>query len=188
MARVRRIEAVCARHGVRLPTAALQFPLGHPAVASVVVGMRAPAEVATNIEVFAPEVPADFWAELKAEGLLREDAPTPQTLAMAPCSDLADDACRLAPARGIGRKACDLGCRDLLEVERHRCLPAPASATAAPPRSPCPRAASRAPPAGAGAAPRAGAASSGSSTKPPSTISRFAERSRSSEALAMSAT
>ena len=48
MERVRRIEAVCARHGVRLPTAALQFPLGHPAVASVVVGMRAPDEVATQ--------------------------------------------------------------------------------------------------------------------------------------------
>jgi D-threo-aldose 1-dehydrogenase len=77
MARVRRIEAVCARHGVRLPTAALQFPLGHPAVASVVVGMRAPDEVTTNLEVFAPDVPADFWAELKREGLLREDAPTP---------------------------------------------------------------------------------------------------------------
>jgi D-threo-aldose 1-dehydrogenase len=77
MARVRRIEAVCARHGVRLPTAALQFPLGHPAVASVVVGMRSPAEVATNVDVFAADVPADFWGELKAEGLLREDAPTP---------------------------------------------------------------------------------------------------------------
>ncbi|HZA67080.1 MAG TPA: aldo/keto reductase, partial [Geminicoccaceae bacterium] len=61
MDRVRRIEAVCARHGVRLPTAALQFPLGHPSVASVVVGMRAPAEVATNVEAIAPEVPADFW-------------------------------------------------------------------------------------------------------------------------------
>jgi D-threo-aldose 1-dehydrogenase len=77
MERVRRIEAVCARRGVRLATAALQFPLGHPAVASVAVGMRAPAEVATNVEVFAPDVPADFWAELKAEGLLREEAPTP---------------------------------------------------------------------------------------------------------------
>jgi D-threo-aldose 1-dehydrogenase len=77
MERVQRIEAVCARHGVRLPTAALQFPLGHPAVASVVVGMRAPAEVAMNVEVFAPEVQADFWAELKADDLLREDAPTP---------------------------------------------------------------------------------------------------------------
>jgi D-threo-aldose 1-dehydrogenase len=77
MERVRRIEAVCARHEVKLPTAALQFPLGHPAVASVVVGMRAPAEVAMNVEIFAPDVPADFWAELKAEGLVREDAPTP---------------------------------------------------------------------------------------------------------------
>ena len=39
--------------------------------------MRAPAEVAMNIEVFAPDVPADLWVELKADGLLREDAPTP---------------------------------------------------------------------------------------------------------------
>jgi D-threo-aldose 1-dehydrogenase len=77
MARVRRIEAVCARHDVRLPTAALQFPLGHPAVASVVVGMRAQSEVAMNREIFASDMAADFWAELKAEGLLREDAPTP---------------------------------------------------------------------------------------------------------------
>jgi D-threo-aldose 1-dehydrogenase len=77
MERVRRIEAVCARHGVRLPTAALQFPLGHPAVATVALGMRAPEEVVQNVEIFAPEVPADFWAELKHEGLLRADAPTP---------------------------------------------------------------------------------------------------------------
>ncbi|MGH6900510.1 MAG: aldo/keto reductase [Geminicoccaceae bacterium] len=77
VARVRRIEAVCGRHGVRLPTATLQFPLGHPAVATVVPGMRAPAEVTENVEIFAPDVPADFWAELKHEGLLRADAPTP---------------------------------------------------------------------------------------------------------------
>jgi D-threo-aldose 1-dehydrogenase len=74
---VRRIEAVCARHGVRLPTAALQFPLGHPAVATVALGMRAPEEVAENVDVFAPGVPGDFWAELKHEGLVRADAPTP---------------------------------------------------------------------------------------------------------------
>ena len=40
--------------------------------------MRAPAEVARNAELFAAAVPADFWAELKHEGLLRPDAPTPQ--------------------------------------------------------------------------------------------------------------
>jgi D-threo-aldose 1-dehydrogenase len=77
MARVRRIEAVCGRHGVRLPTAALQFPLGHPAVATIALGMRAPEEVAQNVQIFAPDIPADFWAELKHEGLLRADAPTP---------------------------------------------------------------------------------------------------------------
>ena len=77
MERVRRIEAVCARHGVRLPTAALQFPLGHPAVATVIPGTRSPAEVAQNVEIFTPKIPADFWAELKHEGLLRADAPTP---------------------------------------------------------------------------------------------------------------
>jgi D-threo-aldose 1-dehydrogenase len=77
MERVRRIEAVCARHGVRLPTAALQFPLGHPAVATVIPGTRSPEEVAQNVEIFAPRIPADFWAELKQEGLLRQDAPTP---------------------------------------------------------------------------------------------------------------
>lgn len=77
MERVRKIEAVCARHRVRLPTAALQFPLGHPAVATVIPGTRAPSEVAQNLEIFAPTVPADFWAELKQQGLLRKDAPTP---------------------------------------------------------------------------------------------------------------
>jgi D-threo-aldose 1-dehydrogenase len=77
MERVRRIEAVCARHDVRLPTAALQFPLGHPVVATVIPGMRSPAEIAQNVGIFAPSIPADFWAELKHESLLRADAPTP---------------------------------------------------------------------------------------------------------------
>ena len=77
MERVRRIEAVCARHGVRLPSAALQFPLGHPVVATVIPGTRSPAEVAENVGIFAPTIPPDFWAELKHEGLLRADAPTP---------------------------------------------------------------------------------------------------------------
>src|SRR5918995_1053486 len=86
MQRVRRIEAVCARHGVRLPSAALRFPLGHPAVATVIPGTRAPAEVEQNLAIFAPDVPADFWAELKHEGLLREDAPTPNRHVSAPVS------------------------------------------------------------------------------------------------------
>jgi D-threo-aldose 1-dehydrogenase len=35
--RAHRIAAVCARHGVTLPQAALAFPSGHPAVASIVI-------------------------------------------------------------------------------------------------------------------------------------------------------
>jgi D-threo-aldose 1-dehydrogenase len=77
MARVGRIEAVCRRHGVALASAALQFPLHHPAVASVIPGARSPAEIATNLATFETPVPAALWAELKAAGLLRADAPTP---------------------------------------------------------------------------------------------------------------
>jgi D-threo-aldose 1-dehydrogenase len=73
----RRIEAVCARHRVRLASAALQFPLHHPAVATVIPGTRSPAEVRANVDIFEAPIPADFWAELKHEGLLRADAPTP---------------------------------------------------------------------------------------------------------------
>ena len=73
--RTRRIEAVCRRHDVPLASAALQFPLHHPAVASVIVGMRTPAEVKRNLETIEQPIPADLWAELKAEGLLRDDAP-----------------------------------------------------------------------------------------------------------------
>ena len=77
MERVAKIEAVCRRHNVPLATAALQFPLHHPAVSSTIPGARTPSEITRNVETFAIDVPADLWAELKAEGLLREDAPTP---------------------------------------------------------------------------------------------------------------
>ena len=77
MDRVRRIEAVCARHRVRLASAALQFPLGHPNVATLIPGARAPEEIEENRRIFEVDIPAAFWAELKAEGLLRADAPTP---------------------------------------------------------------------------------------------------------------
>jgi D-threo-aldose 1-dehydrogenase len=73
--RTRRIEAVCARHGVALAAAALQFPLGHPAVASVVTGMRSAAEVDANCAHVAAPIPAAFWDELKHERLIAAHAP-----------------------------------------------------------------------------------------------------------------
>jgi D-threo-aldose 1-dehydrogenase len=77
LARTRRIEAVCARHGVRLAAAALQFPLHHPAVASVVVGHEHASEVGQNVALLRLAIPDAFWAELRAEGLVPAGAPTP---------------------------------------------------------------------------------------------------------------
>lgn len=77
--KVARIEAVCARHGVSLKAAALQFPLYHPQVASVLPGSRSRAELTDNFNHSKEEIPADFWRELKHEGLMRDDAYTPET-------------------------------------------------------------------------------------------------------------
>lgn len=75
MDKVRRIEAVCQSHSVQLATAALQFTLGHPQVASIIPGARHPDEIKRNRDIFEADVPASLWSDLKAEGLLREDAP-----------------------------------------------------------------------------------------------------------------
>jgi D-threo-aldose 1-dehydrogenase len=75
--KVRRIQAVCARHGVPLKAAALQFPLAHPAVAAVIPGARSVAEVEENFRLMGHPIPRDFWAELRAARLLPEEAPVP---------------------------------------------------------------------------------------------------------------
>jgi D-threo-aldose 1-dehydrogenase len=75
LTRVARIEAVCARHGVRLVDAAFQFPLRHPAVVSMIPGGQGVAEMASNLRAEGTEIPAGLWADLRAEGLLRGDVP-----------------------------------------------------------------------------------------------------------------
>jgi D-threo-aldose 1-dehydrogenase len=75
--KARRIQAVCARHGVPLKAAALQFPLFHPAVATVIPGIGRVGEVEENLGLFRAAIPADLWRELRAEGLIREEAPVP---------------------------------------------------------------------------------------------------------------
>jgi D-threo-aldose 1-dehydrogenase len=77
LTRARRIADVCKRHGSVLPQAALQFPFGHPAVKAIAVGARTPAEITENAKFLADTVPAELWADLKAEGLLGVDVPTP---------------------------------------------------------------------------------------------------------------
>jgi len=72
-----RIEQICKRYDVPLVAAALQFPLAHPAVASVIPGPRSAEEAESNVRAMRHPIPADLWRDLKRDGLLREDAPTP---------------------------------------------------------------------------------------------------------------
>jgi D-threo-aldose 1-dehydrogenase len=74
---VERLETVCGRHGVPLAAAALQFVMGHPSVASVIPGARDAGQVERTVAAFRHPIPADLWAELKQERLIREDAPVP---------------------------------------------------------------------------------------------------------------
>ena len=72
-----RIERVCAEFEVPLRAAALQLPLAHPAVASLVAGARRSAEVDDTLAMLRVSVPDELWQRLKADELLRVDAPTP---------------------------------------------------------------------------------------------------------------
>ena len=75
--RANRIADVCAGHGVTLPQAAMAFPLTHPAVAGVVVGMRSAEEVRQNVAGFSSGVPVRLWHDLRGEGLLDDRVPLP---------------------------------------------------------------------------------------------------------------
>jgi D-threo-aldose 1-dehydrogenase len=75
--RVARIEAVCRAHGTPLIAAALQFPLHHPSVVSVIPGGQSAAEVRANRALLDQAIPPGLWSDLKAQDLMRADAPTP---------------------------------------------------------------------------------------------------------------
>jgi D-threo-aldose 1-dehydrogenase len=75
--KAQKIEAVCQRHGVELGAAAMQFPLFHPALCSVIPGALSTAEVKQNIARLSARIPAELWSELKREKLLDPSAPTP---------------------------------------------------------------------------------------------------------------
>ncbi|TCO16612.1 D-threo-aldose 1-dehydrogenase [Kribbella steppae] len=62
--RAHRIADICESHGVTVPEAAIAFPLRHPAVTSVVLGMRTPAEVHQNLAAYRAEIPEELWSDL----------------------------------------------------------------------------------------------------------------------------
>ncbi|MGY2049845.1 aldo/keto reductase [Methylobacterium sp. JK268] len=76
-ARVAALRAACAEAGVSLQAAALQFPLAHPATLSVAVGAHDATQVRANARWFEEAIPAGFWGDLKARGLIAAAAPVP---------------------------------------------------------------------------------------------------------------
>ena len=75
--KARRIAAVCERHNVPLKAAAVQFTIAHPAVPTVLVGCRSAAQVEENVRNFERPITGQLWEELKSEGLLPQEVPTP---------------------------------------------------------------------------------------------------------------
>ena len=75
--RAQRLAAICARHDVPLRDAAIQFPLAHPAVASLVTGVRSIRHLDEYPAALARSIPDALWVDLKDEGLIRADAPVP---------------------------------------------------------------------------------------------------------------
>ena len=73
--RVTRIEAVCKNHNTRMVDAAFHFPLHHPCTVSVIPGGQGVSEMDSNLAAAKAEIPDDLWAELKSQGLMRQDAP-----------------------------------------------------------------------------------------------------------------
>jgi D-threo-aldose 1-dehydrogenase len=79
--RATRIRDVCARHGVPIRAAAIQFPLAHPAVAAIVAGVRSIEHFDDYPRLLRERIPAALWAELRSENLIAPNAPVPDAAA-----------------------------------------------------------------------------------------------------------
>ena len=77
VAKVRQLTEVCESYKVPLAAAALQFPLGHDIVKSILPGLRNRKELADTLSWITHAIPAEFWDALKNKNLLHPDAPTP---------------------------------------------------------------------------------------------------------------
>jgi len=70
IAKAQKIRDLLATFNVSLTAAAIQFPLRHPAVTTVLTGSRSPKELLANIADFDSEVPQEAWTALEAAGLI----------------------------------------------------------------------------------------------------------------------
>jgi D-threo-aldose 1-dehydrogenase len=73
-----RIKAVCESNGVPLRAAALQFVYAHPAVVSIVAGVRTVGHLDDTVAMMQHPIPDVLWDDLRSEGLLSPEAPTPK--------------------------------------------------------------------------------------------------------------
>jgi D-threo-aldose 1-dehydrogenase len=78
LAKARAIREICDKHQVPLAAAAIQFPLAHPRVCTVLMGPRTISELETDLSLFEVEIPPQLWADLRQAGLLGADIPTPE--------------------------------------------------------------------------------------------------------------
>lgn len=75
--KVARIRALADAHGISMKAAGLQFALANPAVAAVIPGASRPGRIAEDSAALAEVIPAAFWREMRAAGLVNPAAPLP---------------------------------------------------------------------------------------------------------------
>jgi D-threo-aldose 1-dehydrogenase len=73
----KRLREVASNHGVDLRTAALQFSAAPDIAAALVVGAGSEQQVLADYTSMQTMIPAQFWAELKAQNLIEQNAPVP---------------------------------------------------------------------------------------------------------------
>ena len=77
--RVRLIQKICEAHQTPMQAAAIQFPLSHPAIASVVVGSASADFMQKNMEYSQFSIPSGLWADLKSAGIIAQHTPVEET-------------------------------------------------------------------------------------------------------------
>ena len=75
--RARTLGDVADEFGIPLAAAALQFPLGHSIITSVIPGPRNATELNQIVDWFNTPIPSEFWTTLSERGLIAEGAPLP---------------------------------------------------------------------------------------------------------------
>jgi len=73
----KRLREVAGNHGVDLRTAALQFSASPDVAAALIVGASSEQQILADYTSMQTKIPAEFWAELKAQNLIEQNAPTP---------------------------------------------------------------------------------------------------------------